>query len=323
MSKLRPLSKDEDLLAIPVDEPVLVELPGAASSEEGDGIVEPADNPLKGEPKAKAEPEQDAGVTALQKQIADMQRANSERETRLARERDEARRDADEARTQAADTEADLVQNGLTSAQAEAKSARAALKSAIDAGDVDAQADAQERIGRAAADIRDFERAAATIAERPKPEPRRTEQPSDIIAVIDSMQLMPTEKAWLKEHTDALLDPGRKAELDAAYFKATRKGIVRGTPAYFQFLETEMEYTKPAARTDEGAEERTVVPAAPVSRESRTVSGRQSVPTRIQLTPEQRQLARDMGITDIAYARGVQQLEAEKQRDPEKFARRA
>lgn len=321
--KLKPLSKDEELAAIPVDEPVLVQLEPEASGVEDEPAarVEKAEKPLKVE---REEPEADDGVKALQAQMAEMQRASATETARLARERDEALRERDDARTAAADTEADLISNGLTSAQSEVKAARAALKTAIETGDIDAQADAQERIGRGAADIREFERAAATIAERekaPKPEPRQQEQPSDINVVIDRMQLMPAEKAWLKEHSDALTDPGRKVELDAAYFKATRKGFVRGTPDYFQFLETEMEYTKPAAQ--ERQEERQVMPAAPVSRDSRSsVDGKPLNNNQVRLTPQQREFAQMAGVTDREYAAGLLQMESDKQSNPEKYARR-
>lgn len=325
MSKLKPLSKDEDLVAIPVDEPVLVELPGAVSGEEEEKPTQRAAKPEKVPSVEREEkPDAEAGVTALQKQMADMQRASADREARLARERDEARREADEARTQASETEADLVQNGLAAAQSEEKAARAALKAARDTGDTDAEADAVGRLGRAAADIRDFERAAATIAERPKQEPRRTTEPqTDINATIDAMQLLPAEKDWLRSHPDALSNPNQRLRLDAAYLDAMDERLVRGSAEYLEFMDKRLGYAKPAAREDNRGEERTVVPAAPVSRDSRSVSGKTTVPTRIELSPAERQQARDMGITDTAYARGKQQMLQEKQLYPEKFAQRA
>lgn len=64
--------------------------------------------------------------------------------------------------------------------------------------------------------------------------------------------------------------------------------------------------------------------AAPVSRDNRSVAtGRATTPTRIELSPAERQVARDMGISDTAYARGKLQLAANKAADPEKYARTA
>lgn len=326
---LKPLREDKELSAIPVDEPVLVELDPPATGE----VVEPEPKPRVEKPlKVEKDEGGDDPVKALQKQYDDHARASSAEIARLASERDDALRDAHTARNAAAETEADLIQTGLKAAQDEQKSARQSLKLAKDTGDADAEADAVERLGRAAADIREFERAAATQAsdaERRKAEAERQPQGGnrtpDVNAVIDGMQVMPAEKAWLKEHTDALTDPARKAELDGAYFKAARKGIVRGTPAYFKFIEAEMGYADEASgEGDNQQQERPVMPAAPVSRESRSVAtGRSASPNQIHLSPAEREQARLMGLSDTAYAKGKLQMQQEKQLYPEKFAARA
>jgi hypothetical protein len=132
------------------------------------------------------------------------------------------------------------------------------------------------------------------------------------------MNLFPTERTWLKAHPDALMDAGRKAELDAAYVRATRQGLVRGTDAYFEFIEKDMGYTKPA-KAD--GEERTSIVSAPVSRDSRSAATGRVQSNQITLSPAEREAARNMGVTDIAYARGKLQLQQNKAADPEKYAR--
>lgn len=317
---LKPLSKNEDLAAIPLDEPVLVEL------EPGDGVAETVvDGPeRKPDPPArKKEPTADDGAAALQTQMEDMRKAR----VRAERERDEARREADEARRTVADTEADLIQNGLTAAQAEEKAARAALKLATETGDVDAQADAMARIGRAAGDIREYERAAAVQSEekeRAKTEPRTEQRRLSVEESIDARtDLTDTERKWLKEHQDAWVDPARNNELGVAYGRAVKAGHVRGTPAYFTFIEDFMGYAKPTDdhNRGEGADERTVTVQAPVSRDTRSVVTGRPQSARVELTPEERQFARTAGISDVAYARGKIQLAAAKAADPEKYGR--
>lgn len=316
---LKPLHKDEDLSAVPLDEPVLVELEPATTGEEGDDtIIEP--KPAKEKP----EPTADDGAKVLQTRMEDMRKANALREAKLAQERDEARREAEEARRSAADTEADLISNGLTAAQSEAKAARAALKVAIESGDIDGQADAQERIGRASSDIREFERAAAVQADRAEQEKKvPVQQPrqfSSVEEAIDSRaDLTDNERAWLKGHQDAWVDPARNQELGVAYNRAVKQGLTRGTDAYFAFIENFMGYTKP----DDTTSERTTIVAAPVSRDNRTVPGTQQLKSgQVRLSPQQREMAQMAGVTDREYAAGLLQMEADKSANPEKYARR-
>lgn len=317
---LKPLRKDEELFAIPLDEPVLVELEPAAT---GEVVDEPKPAP---KPKGEKETAVEDGAATLQAQMEEMRKANATREAKLARERDEALRLADEHRRSAADSEADLIANGLQSAQSEAKSARAALKTAVETGDADAMADANERISRAAGDIRDFERAAAqqaAEAERRKTEPQQEQRRMSVEESIDARtDLTDGERKWLKEHQDAWVDPGRNQELGVAYGRAVKNGLVRGTAAYFEFIEEFMGYREPGKGDDDNRETgRSPTVSAPVSRDNRSHATGRTQSNQVTLSPEERQIARDMGITDTAYAKGKLQLAAAKQADPEKYAR--
>lgn len=316
MAKLKPLSKDEELSAIPVDEPVLVELEPRPSGEEQE---EPEKAAKTRAPKAD---DVDPGVASLQTQLADMQRARETDSARQTQELADARRDAAEARQSVADTEADLVANGLQSAQEGLKSARAAYKLARDTGDTDAEADAMERIGRLSGDIREFERAAAVQSQREKAPPV-AEQPKtqDFNTTLNAMNLLPAERDWFTKHPDALVDAQKRVHLDSAYFAAMDRKLVRGSPEYFDFVEDRLGYKQPEPREEQ---ERTPIVSAPVSRDSRSASTGKinGNPNQVTLSPQEREMARNMGLSDIAYAKGKQQLEAAKSSDPEKFYRR-
>lgn len=323
--RLKPIKDEKILSAIPLDEPVLVDLgpieTGAAQEEEVD--VHKAKTDDGGE---------DPGVKALKDRMAEMERANATENARLAKEAEDARRDAAAARAANADTEADLIATSLESAKTEQAAAKDALRTALEAGDYAAAADAQERMSVAAADVREFTRAAQVQTDRKATEAKATKDAADnpqrqqqqfatVEAAIDARtDLTDAERTWLKEHQDAWVDPIRNQELGTAYNRAIKAGHQRGTPAYFAFINDFMGYTQ---RTDDdAADQGSSFVAAPVSRDSRSAStGRPSTPQRITLTPEQRQLAKDMGLTDVQYARGVQQLDANKKADPEKFAR--
>lgn len=325
MPKLKPLRKDEDLNAIPVDQPVLVELEPAVASTEEEIATEKVAVPER-------EEGEDPAVKALKDQMEAMRAANDaeltrEREARRKAEdaRVEAERQAKAAKTQTADAETSAVESGLAAAQRERDAAKVAIKMAFDSGDADKLAEAQERLGLATADIREFERSASVLqerktqAEREQQEQPRTQAAPDVLAAIDgNSNLMPVEKTWLKDHQDAVIDPKRNNELGVAYDRATRAGHVRGTPQYFQFIEEFMGYSKPAKTTD-NEEEETAIVAAPVSRDTRSSVTGQPSNSRIHLSPEQREMARSMGLSDVEYARGVVQMQGDKKANPEKY----
>lgn len=329
MSKLKPMSDDKELAAVPQSEAVLVELePPTPSNAE---VEEPEPEPVR---KRAEKDEPDAGPSALEKQLLASQEAE-----RLARERaDTAERDArtarqerDEIKTASADTEKELLVNSLTSAQAEESAAQAEFEKAFEAGDAKAMAAAQSKIGRAAAKVLNYEGAVAqfeTEAKVTKEAPERPEPQVDIVTAIDrDPKLMPKEREWLKAHPEVLTDTGINAELSVGYARALRAGHRRGTEAYFQYLDEFLGYAEPArANTEDGGErneERASVVSAPVSRDNRSsVTNQRLTPTQVKLTPQQREMAALSGLSDIEYARGLQQMHADKSVNPEKYAAR-
>lgn len=299
--RLKPIKDEKILSAIPLDEPVLVDLgPIETGAETGDD---------RHADIAKAAPDEgseDPGVKALKEQMALVDAENA----RLTRE-------VAEARAANADTEANLIATSLESAKADLAAAKETYRDAFESGDAVAAADAQERIANAAADVREFERTVQAQTDR-KPADQQRQQFSSVAAAIDARtDLSDAERTWLKEHQDAWVDPARNQELGVAYNRAIKAGHQRGTPAYFAYINDFMGYTQ---GTDDGDNGSSFV-SAPVSRDSRSSTTGKPTSQRITLTPEQRQLAKDMGLTDVQYARGVQQLEANKKADPERFSR--
>lgn len=324
--RLKPISDEKLLAAVPLHEPVLVELEPAATGVDTDTDLK-VDKADKGEPPD--------GASTLEAQLeASKEATRQERDRAIAaeaRER-EALADRDRLRTAGADTEKELLNTSLANAQAAQASAKAAFKTAFEAGDPDGMAEANAGIARAATDIRNYESAAAVADEDAKIEKDapRQEPHIDIITAIDRMpNLVPKERDWLKAHPEVLTDPGSIRELDVGYNRAIRAGHKRGTDTYFQYLDEFLGYAKPAKADadaedhDDHNDERPSIVSAPVTRDSRSsLSGRPTVSTKIMLTPEQRDLARSMGLTDVQYARGKQQLDANKKADPERFVGR-
>ena len=159
---LRAVKTDEEIANIPLDQPILVELPGGMGDEEI-SEVKPG--------KAAKEPT-DPGAKQLQDQLEAAQaaqRAADDRAARAERDAAESRRMAAEATKRSQSLEGDIITGGLAAAQAELAAAEQELERAGEAGDYKAMAKAQSRIGRASAQVVNLESGAAEIAER-KPE---------------------------------------------------------------------------------------------------------------------------------------------------------
>jgi hypothetical protein len=303
MSKLKPIKDEAELARVPLEEPVLVELEPASTGADVSARSE--------EPEDDGPADDDAGGgddIASQLRAAQQAQANAEREAR------EARAEAERLRSTTADNEKELLTGSLERAQHEEETAKAKYKEAYESGDPDAMADAQSKMARAAAQILNYEGAIANFGEGDK-KPKG----GDVHSAIDAdPQLMSPEKEWLHRHPETLTDPKRNAELTVAHNRALDAGHARGTDAYFKAVDKFMGFDKPSGRSNE----RSPSVTAPVTRDAQSHSGRPLRPTQIVLSPEERQMAKNMGLSETVYARNKMQLEQRKQTDPERYATR-
>lgn len=318
--KLRPLSKPEDLAQIPVNEPVLVELPAGMDQYDG------AEQALESAPEQ--ETQADPGVDQLREQLKQAEAAREEDRKRIQKATEDAARErqarlaaeekAKRAEEQDRKNTKEFFGTAIDGAKAERDAAKIAFQSAFTNGDAAAMADAQDRIANANARLVQLESAKHDYDAAPEPqriEPQPVQQ--DVMSKIESdPNLLPKEKDWIKLHPEAVLDAARNQELGVAYNRAMREGLQRGTDAYFEYIDKFMGYAKPAHQS---REENTNV-AAPVTREAPDGQNR---PGQVRLSPEQRELARSMGLTDTQYALGVLKLQNEKKDNPERYARTA
>lgn len=325
MAKLKPMKDEKEIAAVPTSEPVLVVLDETPTSfEAGEAVQEPEqetqDDPIKVlEGQLKAAQEAEAAAKT---------RADKERADRLAAERreQEAARRVSVAESRTLETEEQAIESGLKAAQAQSEQAEADIAAAFEAGDAKKMAEAQRRLSRASSDVREFERATAALSDRKTTEKtveQAAPQFTSVDASIDAQpHLTDAEKTWLKAHQDAWVDTARNNELSVAYNRAVKQGLTRSTPEYFKFIEEFMGYSKPAT-VENTDEERTTIVSAPVSRETRSSTTNQPNGNRVVLTPEQRDFARTMGLTDVQYASQVLRLNNEKKNNPERYSARS
>lgn len=326
---LRALKTDEEIGHVPLDKPVLIELPAGINL--GDDDVGNDDIAAKGK---KVEPEgEDDGAKKLQEQLEAAQAAQKlEREGRERAEREaaDAKRLADQRTREAADAlkrtvslEGDIISGGLSAAQAELAAAEAELERAGEAGDYKAMAKAQSRIGRASAQIVNLESGAAEVAERKeaKVEPRQETPPQRSFEdnVRANAGLLRTEQDWMIKNKTSFDDPDFNKKLEFAYAGAMQKGIVRGSADYFDHIERATGLK--AAPAAEERDERDISVQAPVTRNERGTDGRSSN-GKVMLTPEEREICKSMGLSEIEYARQKVAFEVARKADPEKYSAR-
>jgi hypothetical protein len=321
---LRALKSDEEIAGVPLDQPVLIELPGGVELE-GDGASLPP------ETKKTAAPEIDGDAKKLSEQLEALkaaQQAERERADRAEREAAEAKRAAadrakevEEARKRSLSLEGDIITGGLQAAQNDRDAAKAAFRSAYEAGDAAAMAEAQSRMGRAEAKILALESGAAEVAERKeaKPETRQETRtaPTFEEQVRSNPQLMSTERDWMLKNKASFSDPDFNRKLEFAYQGAIQKGVVRGSPEYFDHIERATGLK--AAQSEENDD---LSVQAPVSRSERTVDGRSTSSNRVTLTAEEREICRSMGISEIDYARQKVAFSVAQKNDPERYSNR-
>jgi len=332
MPRSRPLRTKEEIAAVPGDQSVTIAL-------EPEGVVilnKEADDAAvsaQEKPEVQSKPTEDEATQELKQQLEDLRKANAEQQARFTQEV-QARQAAEQRSRQrevetyqhkirAEDAEYDAILNAIGSAESEAEAAQRDIAAATETADYKAVADASRRLARAESRLSQLEdgklaieRAKTEAAARAKQAPRQQAAPQQNVTVdqyIDSIpNLLPSQRGWLKQHPDAMTDPKKNIRVQNAHNEAEEQGLQVGTTRYFQFLDQKLGYAKPDTEDDDVADDNNNRAAgqvsAPPSRTATSPTGRTS-PTRITLTPEQREIARLSGIDEITYAKNLQKMQ--------------
>lgn len=331
MPKLRAARTVEETALIPANEPITIELadpPPEIVKVEGDPAVTTGSSGSV----LRTDPEPSEETSALRKQLDDLTKAEalSRQQAAEARQREQeaihlVNQHAERTATAEAAQEQSLYNetvNALAAAQADADKAQTDYAVAMEAQDYTAAAEAQRRMATATSWITRYEsdktyleRRAEALKNAPKEQPKRQQPQLTIEQYIDQMsQLSPQQKNWLKQHPDALTDPVKNQGLGWAHHKAVAAGATLNSDEYFAALETELGYRKVEADPVVERKGTTMPISAPVQRSAPSMTNGGSVsPTRVELTPEQREHARISGVDEVTYARNYLRLQQLKQ----------
>jgi hypothetical protein len=250
------------------------------------------------------------------RQIADFQR----RETELRRQYDNRHQEAQTSMHRAHQAEVDAVNNAAAAAQGELDSAKTAMAIAGQTQDWQAMAEAQERIAEAKTRLIQLTDAKAGLADRAErakqAQTQYYQQPYSIDQQIDAMNISYPQKQWFKRHPDVLQDDYKRTKVGMAHYEAINHGLTQDSPDYFDAVDVYMGYKQPPKVEEEDDDVPAPLPqsvSAPVSREAPSAATGRPTTTRITLTAAQREAARDAGVDEITYARGLLELERRKQ----------
>lgn len=323
--------KDDDALIIedPADnlEPIDIVIdPDAEQTDKAKKDATPAD-PVAAKPEAGTEPEKpttqpaDAGIETLKRQVAAAEAARRQAEA-VAQQKTE---EANAAQRTAIDSQVGQITEAINAAERDGEIAEAALKKAYEDGDFDQVAKLQRIVVRienriAALDNLKTQVTAQQTNSRPVVTEGRVPDPvpADPVEAFAS-RLSPASAAWVRQHPETVTDQAVNAEMLAAHHRAIRAGIAADSPEYFAFVEERLGFRQPvqqqqqqqpAAQPQQPTQQVPArqaqaprVPAAPVSREAPPATATRPNGVVIRLSQAERQMARDLGMSELDYAK--------------------
>jgi hypothetical protein len=237
-------------------------------------------------------------------------RIEAEKRARMAYE------SAAEAKNETQDTNLQLVRNAIETVKRNNDILKYNYSEAMSVGDYNKAAELQETMGMNSAKLMELERGRAHMENAPKivaPEPPR---PSDPVEALAS-QLSPRSADWVRRNPQCVTDPRMYQKMVAAHNLAVADGYQPDTDDYFDMIEgtlrinrrAPVEYDEdPMAGAAKVTQRRAGPPAAPVSRGG---GGTGSRPNAGHLTPAEKEMARDLGMTETAYAQNKAALKKE------------
>lgn len=173
-----------------------------------------------------------AALEAEKRQRASAEAARAEADRRAAA----AAAEAEAARSEVTQTQSEAIETGLAAAEAAKVAAKAAYKQALEAGDMDAATDANDRLSIANAEILRLREGKADVEARKHERPAPA-APSDPVEAI-ARTMAPKAAAWVRSHPDYITDRSKNYKLQAAHANALGDGMVEGSDAYFEHVET-------------------------------------------------------------------------------------
>ena len=238
------------------------------------------------------------GINELKAKLEEERRAREDAERRAK----EAYEQASLAKNDAADSNLRMIDNAIETVRRNQDILKQNLRDAVAAGDTDAQADILMALNQTKSDQEKL------IVGKQQYEASVKKVVADPVEAMAS-NLTPRSAEWVRSHPEYARDPALTRRMIRAHEDALDRGIRADTDEYFNYVENRLDINKPVMETalsdaststaGRRAAPAAAPPAAPVSRSGTGTGGRSSVVT---LRAEEREAARDMGMSEKEYA---------------------
>jgi hypothetical protein len=282
-----------------------IELENDQKAAENDISVEKTDNE-----NAKHEVEADEGINDLKMKL------EQERQARIQAEKQAhlAAQAVAEAKNEVQDTNLQLVKNAIDTVKRNNDVLKYNYSEAMAVGDYAKAAEIQETMGMNAAKLMELERGRQHMETAPKYEAPQVQTQYDPVEDMAS-KLSPRSAQWLRRNPNFATDPRLFQKMVAAHNIALADGHSPDTDDYFSSIEDTLRINKRVVVEDEDpmdsaakVTQRRAPPAAPVTRSG---TGTGSRPNASRLTAAEREIARDIGMTEEDYARNKMLMQKE------------
>ena len=190
-----------------------------------------------------------------------------------------------------------LLEQAYSAEELKIADAKRKYSAALQNGDFDSAADAQLEMTRSDGVMRQYATAYAELEHRSKQPLQSTPQAQSSDDTFEEAlrSMDPRVAQWARDHKSDVLSPKKQRLAFAADSMAQAKGFKPGSDEYLDFLDEQMGYSAHDKPTQPRISKR--APSAPASRSSSSGSSR-----KVYLTEDDRHLARQLNMSDVAYA---------------------
>lgn len=286
----------------PID--IEVELP-PEDKKADDVLIEAAEPAPKKQKKVDIDPQQ--AFDELQRRLEQEKQARYEAEQRARL----AAAQAERAQTEVADTNYHLVESAIETLKREKQLVKQELVNAHAQQDFERIAELQDELAKHNADLSALKNGQKAMKKEGKqyqegiPVQQMAPPQGDMIDQI-AAAVTPRSAAWINANRDSLNNQKTINKMFRAHEDAVDDGIQPDSDEYFRYIENRLGIAE--GEDAPQSSRRASPPAAPVSRGG---NGTGSRPNVVRLTPEMREMAQLMGMTEQEYAKNLLELQKE------------
>lgn len=222
------------------DETAAVEVPLVVAE---DKPVEVALTDNKTEQKPAQIITADEGIESLKEQVERAKRESTQRLAEKDRQIADAFRTAQEAQRETVSVKKDQVGTIIDSLSKDKEAARRDYSAAMQAGDFDKAAEAQDRISLANAKIVEAERGKTALEEEAR-NPRQQVQPINDPADRLAASLSPRSADWVRKHPEYARDAKLNRQMVRAHEDAVDEGHSPDSDDYFSYINSKLGLTE-------------------------------------------------------------------------------